>query len=107
MEFKGKITWLGELKSGTSNKGKEWECQEFLMEELNPEKEEFKKRFVGKANTKITPLLKRGIVATATFSVSANYWEKGERWFGTNDVYGLNIESAPTPAPQPESDMPF
>lgn len=38
MNFKGKITHIGEIKSGTSVKGAEWKAIEFVVEE---QKEEF------------------------------------------------------------------
>lgn len=38
MNFKGKITSIGEIKSGTSTKGADWKAVEFIVEE---QKEEF------------------------------------------------------------------
>lgn len=114
MEFKGTIKWAGEVKSGMTAKGSEWKSQDIMVEEHAPQNPQYPQKLLATImKADIIDKVKLEAVATISYNVKAR--EFNGKYYGTNEVWKIwyeNAPSQPTQQSQPvqattNSDLPF
>ena len=113
MEFKGKITHISEVKTGTTKNDSEWAARDIVVEEESgdyPQKAVFNFFKSGEYVSHVKELYpKVGDVVNVEFNLDASEWNG--RWFCKLKAW--KIEKLPTtsannaPAEQAEDDLPF
>lgn len=99
MEYSGKITEVGELKSGTSKTGREWCSQQYVLLDASSDREKhiafevFGKDRIEEFN------IQAGDNVTVTLDLESRVWN--ERWY--TNVRCLKCEKEqPQPVEEPE-----
>jgi hypothetical protein len=115
MEFKGTITWAGEVKSGIGKTGNPYAFQDIIIEEYAPKNIAFPNKLLGSiANPDIISSLKVGAIATIHYNLKVS--EHNGKNYGKNEVWRISYENEnntqPTQQSQPpqettNSDLPF
>lgn len=125
MNFKGRISHIGEIKSGLSKAGKEWKAVEFLVEEEGkdyPQSGVFKLMKSGEHVSNVdnfTKFNKVGDLVDVEFNLKVNKWK--DSFFQELSVWKTNKVNAPIQSnatqvqdvnqrmvmPGEESDLPF
>lgn len=115
MEFKGTITWAGEVKSGIGKTGNPFAFQDIIIEEYAPKNITYPNKLLGSiAIPDIISSLKVGAIATIHYNLKVSE-HKGKQ-YGKNEVWRISYEnenntqtSEPLPPVQAttNSDLPF
>ncbi len=120
MEIKGNVTWVGDIMTGTSQRGNEWSKREFVVEYEGGEHPKRIKFDI--LNDETMNLLAVGVEVKVQFSINARewsgrmfndirIWSKGLEITGGAEIgqpAGERIESAmDTPPANNGDDLPF
>lgn len=89
-KFTGKVIYIGELRSGTAQSGKEWATQELVIEELNAE---YPQTLVGDVwgKDKVEHLnVKQGDIVSCTYNLKGRQYNG--RWYGDISISNIKVE---------------
>ena len=115
MEFTGKIIWIGEKRQGTSVKGTQWSCREYVIQDASTQYPRtmcftiFGEDKLNQFNLQLDETL------TVSFDIDAHQYQ--DRWYNSIRAWNIMRLSAPAAAqqfisqapqqPQQSNDLPF
>ena len=116
MEISGKIIAVLPMQSGTSNSGKEWQKQEFVIETQGDYPKKMYYQLFGEEKIKSNSA-NVGDEVTVSFDIDAKEWNG--RWFNSINAWKVEVSNAAnassakvdnsklTDNPQEKDDLPF
>lgn len=84
-----KVAEIGEVISGTSSNGVDWEKQQVVFNTTDSKNTMIAIDFMGERKTKLSKALKVGQICEVTFTIESHSNEAGDKWFTNLNAVSL------------------
>ena len=84
-----KVAVIGEVVSGTSSNGVDWEKQQIVFNTADSQNTQIAIDFMGERKTKLSKALKVGQICEVTFAIESHANPTGDKWFTNLNAISL------------------